>query len=122
MWPRGRYATLLSEVWCRDRIDVFCSATPGSPSGAPDGHDSLLEEPSLPTREQDPPALPPGDPSGWLHLERADIDDLAAVAVAIARPADAALVHGGGAVVIAVVDGQAPRQQGARLGRPTVVG
>src|SRR5690348_509056 len=96
------------------------SATPRSPSGARDGHDSLFEEPSLPTREQDPPALPPVDQSGRLLLERADIDDLAAVAVAVARPGDAALVHGRGAVVIAVVDGRAPRQQGVRLGRPTV--
>src|SRR5262249_16020982 len=56
-----------------------------------------------------------------LAFEGADVDDLAAVAVAVAAATDAALVGAGRVAVVAVVDGWAARQQGVRPGGAAVV-
>src|SRR5947209_374588 len=52
---------------------------------------------------------------------RTDVADPAAVAVAVARTGDAALVRGGGSGVVAAVDGRAARQQRLREGGAAVV-
>src|SRR5947208_2226734 len=57
-----------------------------------------------------------------LPLEGADVGEAAAVAVAVAGPADAALVGGGGAGVVALVDGRAARQQRVGPGGAAVAG
>ena len=58
-----------------------------------------------------------------LPLERADVHDREAVAVAVllAREAEAALVGGGHAGVVAVVDGRAAGQERVGLRRAAVV-
>src|SRR5262249_44349442 len=60
-------------------------------------------------------------PVSRLLLEGTDVHDPGALAAAVARPRDAALVGGGGALVGAAGDGCAAREQGVRLRRPTVV-
>src|SRR5262245_54902131 len=60
-------------------------------------------------------------PPRRLLLEGADVDDQAAVAVAVPGPGDAALVGQRGEVVVPLVDGRAARQQGVRHGRAAVV-
>ena len=55
-----------------------------------------------------------------LLLERTDIDNPAAVAVAIAGPSHAALVGRGGMGVVALVDGPAAGKEGTRVGGPAV--
>ena len=78
-------------------------------------------QPEVPARET---ALTAGNACGVLPLERADVDDRDAVAVAVlhAREAGAALVGGGHAGVVARVDGRAAGQQGVGLGLAAVVG
>src|SRR5262245_30415050 len=56
-----------------------------------------------------------------LAFEGADIDDAAAVPVAVPGSGDTALIPGGGAVVVAVVDGLAASQRGVREGGAAVV-
>src|SRR5262245_48623853 len=56
-----------------------------------------------------------------LPLESPDIDDAAAVAVAVAGPAKAALVPRRGSGVVACVDGPAARQEGVGHGAAAVL-
>src|SRR4051794_16156836 len=71
-------------------------------------------------RVRDPSLM--GGARRWcsLLLERADIDDAGAIAVAISGPGDAALVGGGRVGVVAPVDGRATRKQGVGLGGAAV--
>src|SRR4051812_39410837 len=57
-----------------------------------------------------------------LALEGADVHDRMAVAVAVARPPDTALVGERGEVVVTPVDGRAARQQRVGPGWAAVVG